>query len=536
LLRRVPTGDIADCASIDSDLYPNGGYGAQGAVTTPTKPNDVAASLIRWLLTDSRIVTLIDGRGIRLYRARIAGGLDLSNQNVLVPLKFHHCYFTDPIDLSYSQLRTIELSGSRIGALNGDGLDVKGDVTIDDGFEGDGEFRLMGAHIGGDLDANHGRIRNSASPAVALNADRLRVDGAVLLRHFNTEGEISIRGAHIASNFHANSAVIAKTEGVAIDATGTVVMGSVLLSDEVAEGEVRFFGSYIGGDLHAGHSEYAGGESSGLLAAGATIKGTLYWNKMAWKNNRNVTLDLTDANVGTFDDDDSSRPSHLRVNGFTYHRISGSIDQRLRWLKLQLPATPSGLFFSQPYRAFADVLEQTGDHNGATQVLVAMEDARRQYGGLGLAGSFWSWVLKLTIDYGYRPLRAIWWITAFVAVGTCLFSWGNSAGVITQIEKDQPQQYRPFHSFVYSLETFLPLVDLRQGKHWLPNPEIPPQSPVALLKPFARGALRNVLGYQHQFGPKFGKHLRWYFWIHVLAGWFFTLMLVAGLSGLVRRG
>ena len=32
-----------------------------------------------------------------------------------------------------------------------------------------------------------------------------------------------------------------------------------------------------------------------------------------------------------------------------------------------------------------------------------------------------------------------------------------------------------------------------------------------------------------------GAYLRWYLWAHILLGWFFTSMFIAGVTGLVRR-
>lgn len=162
-----------------------------------------------------------------------------------------------------------------------------------------------------------------------------------------------------------------------------------------------------------------------------------------------------------------------------------------------------------------------------------------------------SWILGGTIGYGYKPFRALWFILCFVVVGSVLFSWGYQAGVITPTDKKQSQQsmywvdrattvltpldsvaesaepYLPFNSFVYSLESFLPVVDLHLAKHWLPDPQVYPTAPVILFAPVSQ--------YEYQFGAAFGKYLRIYLWIHILAGWFFTSMFVAGFTGLVRR-
>ncbi|MGO9604146.1 MAG: hypothetical protein ACLQAT_12230 [Candidatus Binataceae bacterium] len=95
--------------------------------------------------------------------------------------------------------------------------------------------------------------------------------------------------------------------------------------------------------------------------------------------------------------------------------------------------------------------------------------------------------------------------------------------------------YQPFNGFIYSLETFLPLVNLQFAKHWLPAAKLSPQPSVDLLEHLRHWPFRWLPPWHHDFGPKFGKHLRWYFWLHILAGWFLTTMFVAGVTGLVRK-
>ena len=239
---------------------------------------------------------------------------------------------------------------------------------------------------------------------------------------------------------------------------------------------------------------------------------------------------------------------------------------RLQWLQRQLPSKFSeggrpAHFYTQPYVELAQVLHDEGDDAGRKDVLVAIEDGIREYSNprpmswwppKWVAWGFgWLWggFLKYSVGYGYKPYYALGWIVAFVILGTFLFSWGHSAEVITQTEKDSSRHYRPFNSFIYSLETFIPLVDLQQGKHWAPEPQRRGRSRKApLLKPLARvlascikplgrvSIVKFLLKPRHQFGPNWGRQLRLYLWVHILAGWFFALMLVAAVSGLVHSG
>ena len=120
-----------------------------------------------------------------------------------------------------------------------------------------------------------------------------------------------------------------------------------------------------------------------------------------------------------------------------------------------------------------------------------------------------------TIGYGFLPLRALWWILAFVVLGTVLFQWGYQERVVSPTEESAyesfiqngttPPHYPRFNAFVYSLENFLPLVELHQGEYWRPNPS------------------RAIADHSHSGNddPGYsGTFLRWYLWIHILAGGF----------------
>ncbi|WP_210407761.1 hypothetical protein, partial [Hydrocoleum sp. CS-953] len=68
----------------------------------------------------------------------------------------------------------------------------------------------------------------------------------------------------------------------------------------------------------------------------------------------------------------------------------------------------------------------------------------------------------------------------------------------------------------YSLDTFIPIVDLHQQTYWLPNPKKGREIPLILFK------------------VKTGALLKWYLWVHIVFGWILTSLWVAGFSGLVR--
>ena len=86
-----------------------------------------------------------------------------------------------------------------------------------------------------------------------------------------------------------------------------------------------------------------------------------------------------------------------------------------------------------------------------------------------------------------------------------------------QISEDYPK----FNAFVYSAETFVPLLKLGIGEHWSPNAHLGAPLPLGMLA---------FLG----FPRTWGSLLRYYLWFHIITGWVLTTLWVGGLTGLVK--
>jgi hypothetical protein len=100
-----------------------------------------------------------------------------------------------------------------------------------------------------------------------------------------------------------------------------------------------------------------------------------------------------------------------------------------------------------------------------------------------------------------------------------------------------PGSYEGFCAFFYSLDTFVPIIDLGQRSRWKPIDR--PEDAVKLPKPSNGSVLMKVicdplaLTSWHPSLPVW--FLRFYRWLDIIAGWFFTGLLAAGVSGLVRH-
>ena len=78
-----------------------------------------------------------------------------------------------------------------------------------------------------------------------------------------------------------------------------------------------------------------------------------------------------------------------------------------------------------------------------------------------------------------------------------------------------------FCPWVYSLDTFLPIVDLHQEGRWLPNR--------------GGGDLVTAFCPDRYVGITWGELLYMWFWLEILLGWLLTTLALAGLTGLIRR-
>lgn len=412
-------------------------------------------------------------------------------------------------------------------ALAADKIRVEGNVLLGNGFISEGEVFLIGATIGGNLNCQKGQFINPDGRA--LNANRLKVEGNVYLRNgFKAEGKVRLLGATIGGNLECDKSQFINPDACALDTEGVKVAGNVFLGNGFkAKGNVSLIGATIGRILDCekgqfinpnGHALSADGlkvEGSVFLRDGfkadgtvsfvdATVRGYFVWSGV--DSPEKVELDLRSARIGTMWDDKKSWPDSgkLFLHGLIYDEIvdvaPSDAKTRIEWLRRQYDEeaeTDKKQFRPQPYEQLAEVLKKSGNEDDAKEVLIAKNKDRLKWGPkLTFSRFLWYKILEYTIGYGYKPSRALLWVAACIILGCILFKTGYSKNSLQSVTNDPPK----FNSLVYSIDTFVPLVDLYQAKYWLPKSRV----------------------------------LRLYHWVHIAAGWILTTLLVIGLTGLVR--
>ena len=487
LFKGVEQGDRIVFTSGDSDKDNPGNAGSWGEDRT------IRAKCIEWLCYDKQVQDRIHPRGIQVEGAKISKPLNLSFARVPFPLALAECAFTDTMLLQHARIRALNLQGSHVESILADGLNVDSDFFLRNGFKAEGEVRLHGATVGGDLDCSGGQFINKEGKA--LNAGRAQITGSVFLSDgFKAEGEVRLLGATIGGRLNCSGGQFINKEGNALIADGAQITGTVFLSDSFrAEGWVSL--------------------------VSAIVKGWFIWKDVL--NPDETMMDLRGAHVGTLWDDPNSWPKsgNLHLHGFCYDEIADDapVDakQRMEWLRRQ----PSGHFYPQPYEHLAEVLCAEGHENAAKNVQIAKNVDRRRGGTMIPIAKPLHWLLGLLTGYGYHTWRPLLVGLLLVGIGWGLFHGGARAGVIMRVERDQfvpvdeaVSLVQPhFHPLLYSFDIFLPIINFGHADLWAPNEAI--KGPLLIS----------------------GLFLCCYKWALIVWGWVLTTLFIAGLTGIIRR-
>jgi hypothetical protein len=399
----------------------------------------VASTLLIELLTEAKGPRRL--RALRLAGARIVGQLDLEAIELACPLLLDDCWFAEPLVLDEAQAPTVRLVGCHLPGLSANQLTTRGDFGLH-GSTVTGEVSLKGARIGGILDLEEATLTNM--DGLALSADGLTVGQAMFCRDgFSATGQVSLAGAHIGGQLRLDWATLTNPDGRALDLQ-ELRTEALLLRDLAKPPAMILF---------------------------------------------------THARIGTLVDEPASWPRQTVLDGFVYDALFEvspvTARQRLGWLT----NNPLG-YRPQPYEQLAAVYRRAGRDHDARTIAIAKQRARRRT--LNPPERLWSLLLDGLVGYGYRTWMAAVWLLGFWLVGWAVFDRAHSH---RDMVLAKPTEAHPgFHGAIYSLDTLLPVVDLRQQDVWIP-----------------RGAAQ------------------WWAWASIVVGWILTTAVIAALTGLLKR-
>ena len=492
LFEAATNGKDADCTSLSE------------------KDRVIRGDLLSWLCKNRDASAQVTYRGVSIVGAQIEGELNLKWAKISFPLQARMCVFKEAIILENSHLVALIFLDTSIKDLRAEDVIVERSVILRDGFKAEGAVNFVGATIGGHFECDGGQFDFKGN-APALDANGVKVEGSVSLRTgFKAEGAVNFVGATIGGFLLCDGGQFNfKGDAPALGANRVKVEGSVSLRTGFkAEGAVNFVGAYVG----------------------------RYFQWYGIQSPENSILDLRFARVGTLLNEQASRltAGKLRVDGFVYDQIdddaSPNAEAQLSWLDRQ----PRNRFLSQPYEQLAAVLGKMGLEEDERKVMIAKNKNKAAHLHWRPA---WLWygLLGKLIGYVYRPWRAFIISLILIGIGWLVFQLGYHSNLFIPtgdkayvVEKDgtrrlkngMPQiseDYPKFNAFVYSMESFVPLVKMGISDRWTPN---------------AHRGTSLRLGIATL--PRTGSLLRYYLWFHMITGWVLSALWVGGITGLVK--
>jgi hypothetical protein len=364
-------------------------------------------------------------RALHLDGTDVRGGIDardarIAGQVRMVDLQAQGSVVLDGMVLSNRDGDAVE--GRRFttgGNLDGRGITVFGSVLLPD------------AKIGANLD---------------LGGSRLVHPGHY--RDGNPKPAVDLRVAHIGRDL-----ICATRSGTPFSAHGEIRMRRAEIGRET-----NFTGAYLGsGPADTALNAFGLITQELRLDVGVPPRG-----KVNLRHARCASL----ADNAEFWD----AGGRIELDDFRYDALAvpieladdAQITRRLTWLREGM----RDVYRPGPYDQFAAMLRASGNEEHASTVLIAKQRRRyvalsEGYRVLGPLVRLWSWLQRWMVGYGYRPMRALFWLIACLAFGT---TWFATHGTPRPVSVDDENLV--WNAPLYTLDLVIPIVDFGQKNRW----------------------------------------------------------------------
>jgi hypothetical protein len=480
----------------------------------------------------------------------VEGGLDLSAVKFDRPITFEYCTILGPVLMNDASLSSVSVAGSRMPsmevrravisgdlelvgarienrggvAFNGERVVVSGHCALSHGAVIDGAVTLMGANVGGSLIFFEGTFRHPypkdpSTPwywptSCAINIGNVRI-GQILMLFANVEGLVVAVGAQI-----GDAALIEGKGNGGSFTTGGGSRAGIDFSNAVIGRAISFSGlKAFAGELSLG------GAKTQTLAD----DGSLWRDPPSNKRRGDVVLNLDGFKYDAFGDP---------PGGHT----DDDAETRLAWLHMQPEAWLASDFRPQPFTQCAAVLQSMGDAHGARLVLFQRERLRLKGKRVGFWERLGGYALGALAGYGFRNHRALYWAVSIWLFGALVFGVADRLDqmrpadphVLAEARYQEtghvPRDYEPVKPVIYSLDLFLPIVEIGQVEYWIPRDA--GERPANARAVFPRLPAPVASAVDWAFGGWLPKA---YYYFETAMGWLLVSIVLAGFSGLLGR-
>ena len=541
---RVYQGEIADLKKVER--FAN------------EKDRVLSASFLEDLLSET-----LDGKasriGIRISNAIIVEPINLDNIDVKYEVWIENCQFRDSfiaIDGHFN--KTLSFEGTQFnGSTDFDGLVVGkhlffrravfrksmnlrgaeiGDQLISDraefnagacfngisvgdaGFFRDSVFKeaanFVGARFERNLKLDGARFLHKSEPA---DFNRVEVGSNFFLRKVSFSGPLVFMGANIVGQFVADGIIIKKSDQKA-NFNRLTVGNSAFFRDAVFDRDVSmtmcsFMNLWMSGakDTSAIWStldisevyvkrvfRFDSTQVEKLYANAFAVDGKAEFQSIVFK--REASFEHSNfKSVEFYDVTWPEKTQHLKLDGMKYENISFKDSSKQDNSKGFIQVINKATYSPQSYRMLENVYQRSGYPAIADETFAEKNRRERKENYNWYSPHFWwSCFLDIFFLYGRSPGRAMFWSAIIIVVG--LFLFFDESGMERFDNQSTGSSF--YNPFWYSLDLFLPMVDLKMAKHWRPNSK-----------------------------RIFAKH---YSRIQIILGWMFIPIALLSLTGLIK--
>jgi hypothetical protein len=438
LWNAFPTGEFVEFAPVRSGPGQAAGRNAPTDGDTWGPDRTIRAGVITSLLLGAREAAPGSVGAVRLRGARITGSLAINGGTVEHELVLAGCHLDEPVLLTGTATRTVRMTDCTLPGFSGGGMRVSGHLSLS-GSSITGTVRIARAQFDSGLWLAGTRVRGDSE--WALYASSMVVESGLTLRVADFTGRVGLTGTRVNGDLDLEGATLRNPGGQALSADSMVVEGNVRCTNGfTALGCLRLRGARVNGTLSISGTVKSPDTPYALHASHMEVRE--FYLKPAEAIDGVVSL--AHSTVGTLQDDPTTWPDKLRLNGLTYDRLRGSgVDRRIDWVSRD----PEG-FRPQPYEQLAAWYLRDGNDGLARRAQLARLRARRRTQGPGLR--LWGSLLDITVGYGYRPWLAGVWFALLLLTGTVSFGLNPPRPL-------KPDEAPVFDSFAYSFDLLLPL-------------------------------------------------------------------------------
>ncbi len=378
-------------------------------------------------------------RSVVVIGATVIGRLDCSDIEVTAPIRFLACAFDQPIIFSRARIDLFDLRRSTMPGLVIEGATVKHDLLL---------RRVV--------------VKPTSAYANAINAEQLHVSGSADFSFLCVKGTVRLPGATIGGQLRYFDTTLSNPNGDALIMDQAEVKGGIIFTKGfTAKGTVSILGATIGGQLRCSGATLSNPDGNALIMDGAEVKGDILLDLAYADSEEPRVFRLSGTHFGrlrlVFVEECHSEAAKLNtvlaLEGATYGGLyvedtSSSVSEKHSfWVKRcqnfwttirgtrQLQQNPGKLYrsilidqqrlpeneiYPATYTTVAQVLRDAGNEQLAKELLI--EKNRQLTKERPIYVRPFSWLLDITVGYGYRPRLAILWALAVYLGAVALFS------------------------------------------------------------------------------------------------------------------